>query len=127
MPFLFSKHYTLQEARDLLPSVREWLAQLEGLRARLQPMDERLAKLMESGHDQGGPLVNAVVRTIGECRVVLREFNSRQIQVKDLDRGLVDFPSLREGKEVFLCWEKDEDDIGFWHDIESGFAGRERL
>jgi len=47
--------------------------------------------------------------------------------VKDLDRGLVDFPSLKGDKEVFLCWEQDEDDIQFWHDLDSGYAGRERL
>jgi hypothetical protein len=49
------------------------------------------------------------------------------IQAKDLDRGLVDFPSIRNGREVFLCWELEEDDIEFWHDIEAGYAGRERL
>ena len=55
------------------------------------------------------------------------EFNRRQIFVKDPDRGLVDFPAIVGGREVFLCWELDEDDIKFWHDIDSGFAGRERL
>ena len=44
-----------------------------------------------------------------------------------LQRGLVDFPSYRDGREIFLCWERDEDDIEFWHDLESGFSGRERL
>jgi hypothetical protein len=44
-----------------------------------------------------------------------------------LARGLVDFPALLGGKEVFLCWESDEDDIEFWHDLESGYGGRERL
>jgi len=44
-----------------------------------------------------------------------------------LNRGLIDFPSMREGREIFLCWEKDEDDIEYWHDLESGYAGRERL
>jgi hypothetical protein len=49
------------------------------------------------------------------------------VQIKDFDRGLVDFPHLRDGREVFLCWELDEDDIAFWHDIDGGYAGRERL
>ena len=57
----------------------------------------------------------------------LREFQKREIQIKDLDRGLIDFPAILGGKEVFLCWEQDEEDIEFWHDLNSGYAGRERL
>ena len=58
---------------------------------------------------------------------VLQEFAQREIQVKDLDRGLIDFPAIIGGREVFLCWEQDEDDVEFWHDLNSGYAGRERL
>ena len=58
---------------------------------------------------------------------VLLEFQRREIQVKDLGRGLVDFPALIDGREVFLCWEQDEDDIEFWHELDTGYAGRERL
>ena len=58
---------------------------------------------------------------------LLREFESREIQLKDLERGLIDFPAIIGGREVFLCWEQDEDDIEFWHDLETGYAGRERL
>jgi hypothetical protein len=58
---------------------------------------------------------------------VMGEFQRREILIKDIDRGLVDFPSIIGGKEVFLCWEKDEDDIEFWHDLDTGYAGRERL
>jgi hypothetical protein len=58
---------------------------------------------------------------------VMTRFQKREIQVKDLDRGLVDFPAYIGGKEVFLCWENGEDDIEFWHDLESGYAGREKL
>jgi hypothetical protein len=47
--------------------------------------------------------------------------------LKDLERGLIDFPAIIGGKEVFLCWEQDEEDIEFWHDLDAGYAGRERL
>ena len=58
---------------------------------------------------------------------MLQEFQRREIQVKDLQRGLVDFPAMLEGREVFLCWEQDEEDIEFWHELDGGYAGRERL
>ena len=66
-------------------------------------------------------------KTLCEIKPILREFQSREIQIKDLDRGLIDFPAILGGKEVYLCWEKDEDDIEFWHDLDAGYAGRERI
>jgi hypothetical protein len=59
--------------------------------------------------------------------VALSDIAGRGIQIKDLDRGLVDFPHLRNGREVFLCWELEDDDIEFWHDLDAGYPGRERL
>jgi hypothetical protein len=64
---------------------------------------------------------------MADLQDVFREFQKRDIQIKDLDRGLVDFPAFIGGKEVFLCWEQDEDGIEFWHDLDTGFAGREPL
>jgi hypothetical protein len=127
MPSHFSKHYTLEEARALLPRVRQWLDELSQYQERLKTLDKRVASLIASGDDAGGPLVNQLARMLAECKAVLQRFRDREIQIKDLNRGLIDFPSLRNGREIFLCWEKDEDDIEYWHDLESGYAGRERL
>jgi hypothetical protein len=127
MAHQFDKHYTRDEARALLPDLRRWLKRLGELRADLQKYERRLTSLMASGADLGGELVNTWVRTLADMQEVLLEFYQREIQLKDLDRGLVDFPAIIGGKEVFLCWEQDEDDIEFWHDLETGFAGRERL
>jgi hypothetical protein len=127
MTHRFEKHYTREEARALLPKVRQWLEQLGELRLALEENDQRLAGLMASGQDLGGDLVNNSVKVLGKMKELLEEFHEREIIIKDLGRGLIDFPALIGGKEVFLCWEKDEDDIEFWHDIDSGFAGRERL
>jgi hypothetical protein len=127
MAYLFAKHYTRDEARALLPQIRQWLQQLADLQSQLQKLDLRAGALMETGKDLGGEPVDAWVKRMVDVRVVLREFQKREVLIKDLDRGLVDFPAIIGGKEVFLCWEKDEADIEFWHDLDSGFAGRERL
>lgn len=127
MPHQFTKHYTREEAQALLPQVRKWLHQLERSRDRLLTYDKRLSALMEPGRDAGGDLVNSWVRTIAEFRRVMDEFQRREILIKDVDRGLIDFPAIIGGREVFLCWEKDEDDIEFWHELDTGYAGRERL
>ena len=123
----FSKHYTIEEARALLPRIRLWLSDLELCQLRLQSLDERVAALLKDGNDAGGEPVEQLIKTLAQCQQLLQEFRRRQIQVKDLRRGLLDFPALREGREVFLCWEKDEEDIEFWHDLETGYGGRERL
>jgi len=123
----FSKHYTLEEARLMLPMVRQWLTELEILQKQLGLLDERLAVLLAKGDDVGGEPVHRLIKMLVQRQQTLGEFRQRQIQVKDLRRGLVDFPSVRQGREVFLCWEKDEEDIEFWHELETGYAGRERL
>jgi hypothetical protein len=125
MDYQFRKHYTREEARALLPQIRQWLARLNGLRKDLERMDQRMAGL--AGNDQGGDTVNQWIRTIADTQNVLSEFQRREIFIKDLDRGLIDFPAILSGREVFLCWESDEEDVEFWHDLESGYGGRERL
>jgi hypothetical protein len=123
----FKKHYTREEARQLLPLVRQWLDELARVRELLQHYDERISKALAAGDDLGGEQVNKYVKCLSTAKQVLLRFKHREIQVKDLDRGLIDFPAFLGGKEVFLCWEKGEDDIEFWHDLSSGYAGRERL
>jgi hypothetical protein len=123
----FQKHYTRDEARRLLPHIRQWLTRSAELQAEVQKTEERLAGLMAPGCDLGGPSVNTWVRTLVALEEVLLEFQRREIQLKDIQRGLVDFPAIMGGREVFLCWEQDEEDIEFWHELEAGYAGRERL
>jgi hypothetical protein len=127
MSHRFEKHYTRDEARALLPQLRIWIAQLNRLRAETERLEKRLNGLGAEGQDTGGETVNNWIRALAEMQAVLLEFQRREILLKDLQRGLVDFPALIGGREVFLCWESDEDDIEFWHDLETGYSGRERL
>ena len=124
---VFKKHYTRDEARKLLPQVIEWLAELQSARDLLTHLDEQVGKAVGMGDDLGGEMVNRYVRTLGKVKDILQRFRKREIQIKDLDRGLIDFPAFVGGKEVFLCWEKGEEDIEFWHDLTTGYSGRERL
>lgn len=127
MEHRFDKHYTREEAQALLPKLRQWLKRLNELRRDLERSDKRLTSLMHPGNDLGGDLVNHWIRTLAEMQELLSEFQRRDIQIKDLERGLVDFPAIIGGKEVFLCWEQDEEAVEFWHDLDTGYGGRERL
>ena len=127
MKHRFDKHYTRDEARALLPQVRKWLERLNCLRKDLERSDKRMVGLAEQGNDTGGETVNKWIRTLADMQEILAEFQRRRIIIKDPERGMIDFPAIIGGNEVFLCWEQDEEDIEFWHDLETGDGGRERL
>lgn len=121
------RHYSLDEATALLPWVSELLARMRAARAKLGDSEARMA-LTDAGPSNGG---GAPGRTVSEGFLVLRdsiaELREREIVLRDLDRGLIDFPALRDGQEIYLCWQEGEDEIGFWHDPQSGFSGRRPL
>jgi hypothetical protein len=121
---IHERHYTLAEASELLPRVAELVARMRSARDRLGDREAREA-LSEAGPTNGGGNPG---RTVSEAFVELRdsmaELQSLEVVVRDLDRGLLDFPSLRDGQEVYLCWQEGEDAIEFWHEPEAGFAGR---
>ena len=127
MPHRFKKHYTVEEARALLPQLREWLTELHQLRRRLKQADDRIGQMIADGSDAGGESVNTQVKLLADFQQIIQEFSQREIQIKDVERGLIDFPALLGGREIFLCWELEDDDIEFWHELDAGYAGRERL
>lgn len=127
MDWRFSKHYSLAEARELLPQIRVWLHQLQRVRRDLASYEQSTNARLGEGDDFGGGKVHQWIRNLTAFKETLAEFNQREIQVKDINRGLVDFPAIQAGREVFLCWELSETDITHWHDLESGFDGREHL
>ena len=125
--YRFRKHYTREEARELLPQIREWLKHLTQIRKWLEDCDAKVQQLLKEGSDVGGELASNWVKLVAEFQKLTGQFRQREIFIKDLDRGLIDFPAIIAGREVFLCWEQDEEDIEFWHELDTGYAGRERL
>jgi hypothetical protein len=122
-------HYTLEQANALRGWVTERVQRIRHARDRIAAVGaEARAALAALDSDTGGsypgrelalPLVE-LARSLGELQAV-------DIVLRDVDRGLIDFPALREGEEVYLCWLLDEEQIGFWHEPDAGFAGREPL
>jgi hypothetical protein len=121
------RHYTLEEASDLLPWVADQLERMRAARDRLGDSEARAA-LSAAGQGNGGGQPGKVVsEAFLELREAMLELHEREIVLRDLDRGLVDFPALRDDREVYLCWEEGETEIAFWHEPEAGFAGRRPL
>ena len=124
------KLFTVEEANALLPSVREILQKIQRSRRRLIPF-RPASKLAAEGAEQGGGGMAAGIRyatILTQFTEEMAELEALGVQLKDFDRGLVDFPSLRDGRVVLLCWQLGEgDQLEWWHDMDAGFAGRTPL
>ena len=120
-------HYTLEEARALLPWVQERIATMRSARERLTDTEVRQALTDHAPANGGGQPGKQVGEAFLELRGAVAQLAAAEVVMRDLDRGLIDFPSIRDGEEVYLCWIDGEDDIGFWHGLDAGFAGRQEL
>lgn len=119
---VFEKHFTLEEANALLPKVREAIEEVQSLQKQAIDAHRRL------GGNGGARSASSVTSSVDRIGHLVLGLVSQGIQVKDPARGLVDFPHLREGEEVLLCWEPaDGDRIAYWHDLVQGYAGRKPL
>jgi hypothetical protein len=130
------RYFTPEEASELLPQVRVAAETLVEHRRALVEATTKRAELATRIAGNGGDFDPQEPRELEEelereAEAVARAVSSLEelgVQVKDLDHGLVDFPALRaNGEEVLLCWRVGEDEIGYWHGLEEGFAGRKPL
>lgn len=130
-----AKYFDREAAEALLPDVEPLLREIQRLREQLVEVEERAAGLQArtvgNGHlrDDEIDAVLGGARSIGdEIGERLRQIDAMGVLVKDLDSGLIDFPTLRDGREVYLCWRLGEGGrIAWWHEIEAGFSGRQPL
>ena len=127
MPY-FQKHFTVEEANALLPELRQIFADIHAEIDRLEANEGELVKSMERVIENGGgKRLEQLFRSSDLIRERLARVAELGVQVKDVRRGLLDFPAIRDGEEVLLCWLTDEPSVEYWHDLENGFAGRRRL
>jgi hypothetical protein len=128
----YSRLFTVNEANDLLPTLRPLVDQiLENIRRlkaasetviRKERLNPEAPNLMERlGQD------NEIARLIGQVKGWVEEINGYGCVCKGIEQGLIDFPCMLGAEVVFLCWQIGESNVGYWHRIEDGFAGRKLL
>lgn len=123
------KLFTVEEANEVLPTIIPKLLDIRELYARLDVMRDSAreaasASQFGGGMEGGAGYVNALYN-VGKLTTELHELG---IELKDYARGLIDFPSMRNDRVVLLCWQiGDGDEIGWWHETDAGFAGRQPL
>jgi hypothetical protein len=124
--------FTPAEANSALPEVRVAAERLVALRRRMHALDDEQRSLVTSIGGNGGGYAagdlnaaqGALIALAEEVAACVEELAVLGVQVKDLDSGLLDFPSVRDGEPVLLCWRVGEEQVGYWHGLEDGFAGR---
>ena len=110
-----------------MPKIREWLGEMNQRRHEYAEVSKRVDSMMNAQSDVGGSSVNQSIKLLSETQGFLKLFNDHEIIIRDTERGLIDFPSLRGTREVYLCWETSENDIAHWHELNTGFDNREAL
>ena len=124
------KVFSVDEANALLPIVRGILLRLQKTHRRLLSYQAEAKHAAEGAEQGGGGMIDGprYVAHLIELFSSAGELEALGVQLKDYERGLIDFPSLRDGRVILLCWHLGEgDQIEWWHDVEAGFAGRQPL
>ncbi len=124
----FPKLFTLEEANALLPKLRELLDSLTLHRDALREKAPRLEPILRTAGANGGGRAGSEYGVEAyNLYLAIGRIHELGVLLKDLDVGLLDFPHEREGRIVFLCWHPPEERVGYWHEIEAGYAGRRPL
>jgi hypothetical protein len=126
-PLIHHRHFTRKEANAALEGLRPLLQRLRDAKDLLTDEEAHEALAGAARGNGGGEPGVQVGESFLEVRRLLAALEEAGIVTRDIDRGLVDFPALREGREVYLCWELGEDGVDYWHELEAGYGGRQPL
>jgi len=120
--------FTRTEASELLPRLRPLLEEIREEWGRVKSLNPEIQKARDKAmFDAYSPYGVEYVESVSHLMLVMSQVRATGVVVKDLEKGLIDFPYLKDDHVVYLCWQLGEESIDFWHEIEAGFAGRERL
>ncbi len=119
--------FTLAEAQTLLPEIKRHFNQIDRARRTMNRLAPEAKRAAEESGGGGMPRGAEYARAITNLMLGVQEILSYGVEIKDFERGLCDFPSERDGRIVYLCWQRGEETIEWWHDLDTGFAGRQPL
>jgi hypothetical protein len=127
------KLFTLEEALTLLPQVRRLLSDIQASKREMERLSAELERLLALSSGNGHLAADVasarelLQREGARLEALIAELDTTGAELKGIDEGLIDFRSEREGRTVYLCWRQGEDTIAYWHELDTGFAGRQPL
>ena len=124
---LHERHFTAEQATEALEHVKPLLQKLRDARDLLTDEQAHEALSDAAPSNGGGDAGTQVGQAFLEVRRLLLTLQEAGIVVRDIERGLIDFPALIDDREVYLCWELGEDEVAWWHELDAGYRGRQSL
>ncbi len=122
------KFFTLPEANEALKSICPWMDEIQSIRSEILVHQPEIWSVMEKTAGNGGnPTMSKLVKSFDRLDALIHSIQDIGVLIKDINTGLLDFPALRDEREVYLCWKHGKGDIEFWHEIDDGFAGRQSI
>jgi hypothetical protein len=128
------RYYTLSEANEMLPQLSQLIELMQAQRRQLDLLQGRSKVVAQKTRGNGNhnpgedvALAQATKQVEEALEAAIKQLQDWDIELKDLQTGLIDFPALREGRVVYLCWQLGEPEIAYWHETSTGFAGRQPL
>ncbi len=122
------RYFTLQEANQTLNIIRPLMDQVQQIRRKiLENQPEAWPAIEKSVGNGGNRALSNMVQDFEKFDTLIHRILKTGALIKDINLGLLDFPALKDGREVYLCWQYGKGDIAFWHEVEAGFAGRQPI
>jgi hypothetical protein len=126
-PLIHQRHYSREEATASLETVKPLLQRLRDAKDLLTDSEAHELLSDAAPGNGGGEAGRQVGESFLEVRKLLLALEEAGIVMRDIDRGLIDFPALLEDREIYLCWELGEDEVSHWHELDEGYRGRQDL
>ena len=122
------KYFTLVEANETLSLIRPWMDEVQAIRQKiLKNQPEAWPAIEKSAGNGGNRALSNMVQDFEKFDALIHRIQATDVLIKDINLGLLDFPALKDGREVYLCWQYGEGNIAYWHEIEAGYAGRQTI
>jgi len=122
------RYFSLQEANEALKIIRPLMDEVQAIRQKiLKNQPEAWPAIEKSAGNGGNRALSNMVQDFEKFDILIHRIQDTDVLIKDVNLGLLDFPALKDGREVYLCWQYGEGDIAFWHEVEAGYAGRQPI
>lgn len=123
---MIPRYFTVEEANELLPTIEPLLAEVLERRARVVRSRDTIEPILDDLHSNvGGPVASEMVREFVIIERLLEQIQSHGCFVKDMNAGLVDFLAKIDGRDVYLCWRYGESEVAHYHELHTGYNGRQ--